>query len=92
MRLSMMWRNFSRVTSTSSLLGYFFIPYMAKCRHVTNISIFSFVRESIRFGTWNDKPSGEAWVTFTSNDEANSALAAKQHDYIGNRYIDLFLI
>eukprot|EP00871_Galdieria_phlegrea_P000519 jgi/Galph1/1468/GphlegSOOS_G149.1 len=37
------------------------------------------------------RPSGEAWVTFHSEEEAKSAVTQLQHAHMGKRYIELFL-
>ncbi|GJQ11837.1 hypothetical protein GpartN1_g3628.t1 [Galdieria partita] len=37
------------------------------------------------------RPSGEAWVTFDTEEEARNAVSQLQHAHIGKRYIELFL-
>ncbi|GJD12630.1 Epithelial splicing regulatory protein 1 [Galdieria sulphuraria] len=37
------------------------------------------------------RPSGEAWVTFGTEEEARNAVSQLQHAHIGKRYIELFL-
>jgi len=37
------------------------------------------------------RPSGEAWVTFATEEEAQNAVSQLQHAHIGKRYIELFL-
>jgi len=37
------------------------------------------------------RPSGEAWLTFTSGDEALRAVRERNRHYLGNRYLELNL-
>jgi len=37
------------------------------------------------------RPSGEAWVSFGSQQEAARAIAERNRAHIGNRYVELYL-
>ncbi|XP_049851553.1 uncharacterized protein LOC126326215 [Schistocerca gregaria] len=40
----------------------------------------------------NNRPSGEAYIAFTSPEEANRAIQEKNKNYIHNRYLDLVIL
>lgn len=64
----------------------------------TPLDIFHFfegydaVVESLQLGVDAlGRPSGEAWLTFTSSEEALRAVRERNRHYLGNRYLELSL-
>ena len=44
-----------------------------------------------QIGTGADgRPSGEAWIAFTSDAAATRAVAERNNQHLGNRYVELF--
>lgn len=67
------------------------------CR-ATPLDIFNFfdsydiIAESLQLGVDAlGRPSGEAWLTFASSDEALRAVRERNRHYLGNRYLELSL-
>lgn len=51
------------------------------------------IPETINFGMDRmRRPSGEAWISFRSPEEAERAAANLNKHYIGNRYIELQVV
>eukprot|EP00879_Flechtneria_rotunda_P002171 GHRR01002357.1.p1 GENE.GHRR01002357.1~~GHRR01002357.1.p1 ORF type:complete len:188 (+),score=58.58 GHRR01002357.1:32-565(+) len=64
----------------------------------TPLDIFNFfenydvIAESLQLGVDAlGRPSGEAWLTFTSSEEALRAVRERNRHYLGNRYLELSL-
>lgn len=64
----------------------------------TPLDIFNFfenyagIAESLQLGVDAlGRPSGEAWLTFSSSDEALRAVRERNRHYLGNRYLELSL-
>lgn len=67
-------------------------------RRATPLDIFNFfdsydiIAESLQLGVDAlGRPSGEAWLTFASSDEALRAVRERNRHYLGNRYLELSL-
>lgn len=67
------------------------------CR-ATPLDIFNFfenygvIAESLQLGVDAlGRPSGEAWLTFSSSEEALRAVRERNRHYLGNRYLELSL-
>lgn len=70
----------------------------AVCCRATPLDIFNFfdsydiIAESLQLGVDAlGRPSGEAWLTFASSDEALRAVRERNRHYLGNRYLELSL-
>jgi hypothetical protein len=68
------------------------------CCRATPLDIFNFfdsydiIAESLQLGVDAlGRPSGEAWLTFASSDEALRAVRERNRHYLGNRYLELSL-
>jgi heterogeneous nuclear ribonucleoprotein F/H/epithelial splicing regulatory protein 1/2 len=68
------------------------------CHRATPLDIFNFfenhavIAESLQLGVdVLGRPSGEAWLTFSSSDEALRAVRERNRHYLGNRYLELSL-
>jgi heterogeneous nuclear ribonucleoprotein F/H/epithelial splicing regulatory protein 1/2 len=73
------------------------VPFLGSCR-ATPLDIFNFfesydvITESLQLGVDAlGRPSGEAWLTFTSSEEALRAVRERNRHYLGNRYLELSL-
>jgi len=54
---------------------------------------FAVLEASVTFGINSDgRPSGEAWVSFQSLEEARRAVRDKDRHHMGDRYVELFLL
>lgn len=70
----------------------------AALRRATPLDIFNFfdsydvIAESLQLGVDAlGRPSGEAWLTFGSSEEALRAVRERNRHYLGNRYLELSL-
>jgi len=69
------------------------IPYSAKREDIVSyFEGFSFYPEGVIVGaTREGRPSGEAYVPFHSEQDAEEAISSKDKGYIGDRYVELFM-
>jgi hypothetical protein len=51
---------------------------------------FHILPSGVVLGNKDGRPSGEAWVTFSSPSEAQRALLGMNHKNMGSRYVELF--
>ena len=68
------------------------LPYRASATDIADFFRgFSFHPELIQMALGPDgRPNGEAWCTFVSAEEAQRAIAMKNRQHIGNRYVEIF--
>eukprot|EP00299_Pterocystis_sp_00344_P012813 c6206_g1_i1.p1 GENE.c6206_g1_i1~~c6206_g1_i1.p1 ORF type:complete len:355 (+),score=49.20 c6206_g1_i1:1013-2077(+) len=69
------------------------LPFAASTFDIVDFcSGYDILRDSIKIGVnQNNRPSGEAWVEFTSMASAQNFIRTKNRTAMGNRYIELFL-
>jgi heterogeneous nuclear ribonucleoprotein F/H len=54
---------------------------------------FAVVPSSFQTGSdHSGRPSGEGWITFSSAAEAERAVAQRNREYLGARYLELTLV
>lgn len=54
---------------------------------------YDILHETINFGMdRTHRPSGEAWISFRTAEEAERAAATLNKQYLGNRYIELQVV
>lgn len=70
------------------------LPYQATAGDVLAFFTgYDVIRQSVTLGGGHDgRPSGEAWVQFSSPDEASRAVRERNRAHIGSRYVELFLV
>lgn len=73
-------------------------PLCLLCCRSTPLDIFNFfdsydiIAESLQLGVDAlGRPSGEAWLTFATSDEALRAVRERNRHYLGHRYLELSL-
>jgi hypothetical protein len=83
---------------TSAALPVFAAALVILRHRATPLDIFNFfenyavIAESLQLGVDAlGRPSGEAWLTFSSSDEALRAVRKRNRHYLGNRYLELSL-
>jgi hypothetical protein len=69
------------------------LPFRATPLDIFNFfEAYSHIAESLQLGVDAlGRPSGEAWLTFASSDEALRAVRERNRHYLGNRYLELSL-
>jgi RNA recognition motif-containing protein len=68
------------------------VPFRAQVQEIHSFFMgYNFIPESCRIGMdGNGRPSGDAWVTFASVEEASRAVMERNRQHLGSRYIELF--
>ena len=68
------------------------VPFRATVQDIlTFFGGYHFIPESARIGSESSgRASGEAWVSFASAEEASRAIADKNRQHMGSRYVELF--
>ena len=68
------------------------IPFRAQIQDIHTFFMgYNFIPESCRIGAdGTGRPSGDAWISFATVEEASRAVMQKNKQHLGSRYIELF--
>eukprot|EP00960_Hanusia_phi_P023071 681800-Hanusia_phi.AAC.1 len=82
------------MASTAGCVKIRGLPYRATVNDIADFfNGFSFNRETIQISMGYDgRSTGEGWITFDSPEEASRAVAMRNGQNIGNRYVELYLV
>lgn len=69
------------------------IPYRSAPQEIEAFFAgYGFIPESVKIGQDPDgRSSGEAWISFGTDEEARRAVNDRNRQHLGNRYVELFV-